>query len=158
MGAEFNDFAVIVSGSVDEDGLWLCGAESFIEIGVIERGIEMEFCGVAIEDGAVGFSDGDDLDVGAIKRVREEAVSVAVNQAGDDDPERRFGVNGRERDGEQKCDCDLCAVTKQSGWHASGSEKPEDDTTRLENGHRAFNLGSGLLGNWTLPLINRKAH
>jgi hypothetical protein len=34
----------------------------------------------------------------------------------------------------------LCAVTKQSGWHASGSEKPEDDSTGLENSHRALIL------------------
>ena len=106
MGAKFNDVAVIVSGSVDEDGLWLCGAQSFVEIGVIERRIEMEFCGIAIEDSAIRFSDGDDLDVGAIEGVREEPVGVAVNQAGDDYAERRFGVSGGERDDEQKCDCD----------------------------------------------------
>ncbi len=66
----------------------------------------MKFCGVAIEDGAIGFSDGDDLDFWAIERMGEEAVGMAVNEAGDDDAEGRLGVSGREHDGEQERDCD----------------------------------------------------
>jgi len=132
---------MIVRGSVDEDGLRFCDAESFVEIGVIQRGIEMKFCGVAIEDRAVWFSDGDDLDFWAIERVGEEAVGVSVNESGDDYAEGRLGVSGREHDGEQKCDCDKCAVAKESGWHASGSEKPEDDSTGLELGHIAVHFG-----------------
>jgi len=68
--------------------------KSFVEIGVIERQVEMEFCGVLIEESAVRFGDGYDLNVGAIPGMGEEAVSVAVDQAGDDYPERWFGVGG----------------------------------------------------------------
>jgi hypothetical protein len=94
MRAKLHDFAVIVGGGVDEDGLRFGGAKSFVEIGVIERQVEMEFCGVLIEESSVGFGDGCDLDVGAISGMGEEAVSVAVDQAGDDDAERRFAVVG----------------------------------------------------------------
>jgi 7-keto-8-aminopelargonate synthetase-like enzyme len=92
--AKFYYFAVIVSAGVDEDGLRFGGAKSFVEIGVIERQVEMEFCGVLIEESAVRFGDGYDLNVGAIPEMGEEAVSVTVDQAGDDYAERRFGVGG----------------------------------------------------------------
>lgn len=85
MRAKFDDFAVIVGGGIAEDGLRMSGAESFVEIGVVERWVEMEFCGVVIEERAVGFGDGDDLDVGAIEGVREETVGVAVDEASDGD-------------------------------------------------------------------------
>jgi phage-related protein len=47
-----------------------------------------------IEESAVRFGDGYDLNVGAIPEMGEEAVSVTVDQAGDDYAERRFGVGG----------------------------------------------------------------
>src|SRR6267154_3602919 len=92
--AKFYYFAVVVGGGVDEDSLRFGGAKSFVEIGVIERQVEMEFCRVLIEESAVGFGDGYDLDVGAISGMGEEAFSMAVDQAGDDDAERRFAVVG----------------------------------------------------------------
>jgi hypothetical protein len=106
MRAKLHDFAVIVGGGVDEDGLRFGGAKSFVEIGVIERQVEMEFCGVLIEESAVGFGDGYDLDVGAISGMGEEAVSVAVDQAGDDYAERRFGVGGGSEGGEDEGECE----------------------------------------------------
>ena len=123
MRAKFHDFAVIVGGGVDEDGLWLGGAESFVEIGVVEGWVEMKFCGVAVEEGTVGFGDGYDLDVGAIEGVGEEAVGVAVDQAGDDYAEGWFVVCGVEGDCEYEGEYDLRGLAKKSGWHADEPRK-----------------------------------
>jgi hypothetical protein len=104
MRAEFDDFAVIVSRGVAEDGLRVSRAEGFVEIGVVEGWVEVEFCGVVIEERAVRFGDGDDLRVGAVEGVGEEAVGVAVDEAGDCDAEGRFAV-GAEDEGEEECEC-----------------------------------------------------
>jgi hypothetical protein len=58
-----------------------------------------------IEERAVGFGDCHDLDVGTIDGVGEEAVSVAVDQAGDGYTEGRFGVGG-EGDREEESECE----------------------------------------------------
>ena len=55
VGAKFDDFAVIVSGSVDEDSLWVSSAKEFVKVRVIERRIKMEFRGVLIEERVVGL-------------------------------------------------------------------------------------------------------
>jgi hypothetical protein len=94
VGAKFDDFAVIVSGSVDEDSLWVSSAKEFVKVRVIERRIKMEFRGVLIEERVVGLGDSDDLDVGAVEGVGEESLRVAVNEPGNGDTERRFGVGG----------------------------------------------------------------
>ena len=125
MGAKFDHFAVIVGGSVGEDGLRLGDAESFVEIKVIERRVEMEFGCVAIEEGAVGFGDGDDLDFRPVEGMGEEAVGVAVHESGDGYAEWMLGVDGEsggiERGGEEKRKSELCGETKESGWHRCGS-------------------------------------
>ena len=88
----------------------------------------MEFGGVAIEQGAVGFGDGDDLDFRAVEGMGEEAVGVAVNQARDDDAERGLGVGARECGDEEESDCDYCGATNEICWHAGGSEDQDDST------------------------------
>ncbi len=93
-GAEFNNFAVILGGGVDEDSLRVRGAKKFIKIGVIERRVEVKLRSVLIEESAVGFGDGDDFDVGAVERVGEKSLGVAVNEAGNGDAEGRLGVGG----------------------------------------------------------------
>ena len=99
--AEFDDPAVIEGRSVNEDGLRPHGAENFVEIGVVERWLEMELRGVLIEKGAVSFGDGNDLDIRAVEGVGEESLGVAVYEAGHGDPERRPGfgsVQGASKD------------------------------------------------------------
>jgi len=98
-GAEFNHFAVIESGCVGEERLRASGAEKFVEIGVVQGRVEMELRGVSIEERAIRFGDGDDLNVGAMQGGGKEAVGVAVNKARDGDAERRFGFGGGKRRG-----------------------------------------------------------
>lgn len=93
-GAEFNNFAVIVGGGVDEDRLRVRGAKKFVKIGVVESRIEMKLRCVLIEKSALGFGDGNDLDVGAVERVGEKSLGMAVNESGNGDAERRLGVGG----------------------------------------------------------------
>ena len=70
----------------------------------------MEFGCVAIEEGAVGLGDGDDLDFRAIEGMGEEAVGVAVHESGDGYAEWRLGVERRRRHGgEEKRDRDCAA-------------------------------------------------
>ena len=49
---------------------------------------------VLIEKSALGFGDGNDLDVGAVERVGEKSLGMAVNESGNGDAERRLGVGG----------------------------------------------------------------
>ncbi len=92
-GADFDGADVIVRVGIDEDGLRLGGGEEFVEIGVVELGIEIKFCGVAIEDRFVGLGDADEFDIVAIFDVIEEAVGVAVGEAGHGDAESGGGVD-----------------------------------------------------------------
>ncbi len=82
-----------------------------------------------IEERAVWFGDGDDLNVRAVEGVGEEAVGVAVNESGDGDAERWLGVGEKGR-GEQKRECELCGEAEETQWHMSGSGRRRDDNTR----------------------------
>ena len=92
-GADFDGMHVVVRIGVDEDGLRLRRSEKLVEIGVVELWIEMKFCGVAIEDRFVGLGDADEFDVMAILDVIEEAVSVAVSEAGHGDVQSDSGLS-----------------------------------------------------------------
>lgn len=60
---------------------------------MIEVGGETVFFGVSIEEGAVGFGDAEDGDVGALYGGGEKAFGVAVDQA-DYDYAERGGLDG----------------------------------------------------------------
>jgi hypothetical protein len=90
---DFDRADVVVRVGVDENGLRLCDGEEFVEIGVIKLGIEIKFCGVAIEDGFVGLGDADEFNVVAVFDVREEAVGVPVGEAGHGDAKARGGLS-----------------------------------------------------------------
>ena len=161
MGAKFDHSAVIVGGSVGENGLRLGDAENSFEVGMVEIGIEMEFGGVATEESAVGFGDGDDLDFRAVEGMGEEAVGVAVNQARDDDAERGLGVGGRRWGDEEQSDCDWCGEAKQICWHAGISEN-QDDSTGSEKCGQSLGLAAAKKsrhdksGSWAAALQSHK--
>jgi len=90
---------------------------------MVEGWVEMEFCGVVIEESTVRFGDGYDLDFWTIEGMGEEAVGVTVDQTGDDYAERWFGVCGVQGDCGYEGKYDLCGLAKKSGWHADELRK-----------------------------------
>ncbi len=91
LGADFDGAAVAAPVGVAEDGLRVGAGEEFGELGVVELGAEIKFCGLAVEDFAVGFGDAEEFDVVAVFDAGEEAVGMAVGQAGHYDFERGGG-------------------------------------------------------------------
>jgi len=127
--AEFSNFSVIVGGGVNEDRLRVRGAKKFVKIGVVEGRIQVKLRCVSIEKSAVGFGDGNDLDVGAVERVGEKSLGMAVNEAGNGDAERRLGVGGGNCLSRNQRQTDNQGYGKQQTRHRSSGKNRKDDIT-----------------------------
>ena len=93
-GADFDGAAMVISVGVDEDSLRMRSVEHFVEVGVIETGVEMKIRSVTVEEFAVRFGDANDFNVVAIFDALEESVGVSVGHAGDGDAQRGCGRIG----------------------------------------------------------------
>lgn len=98
----FDDFAMVLDGGVDEDGVGVLGVEHAVGIGVEQLGIEVVFGGVAPGEGGIGLDDGDELGAGVIGESAKEALHMAVDEADDGDADGGSGGDGgSEGDGEE---------------------------------------------------------
>ena len=89
IGAGFDDVAVVECVGVDEDGLRLGLVEHVLYVGEEKVWRETVFLRGEFGEFYVGFSDADDLDVGAALVGPEKAADVAVNEPGDGDAKWR---------------------------------------------------------------------
>jgi len=85
--AGFDDAAMVKGVRVDEDSLWLGFVEHVLEVREEKVWREAEFLGDEFRELFVSFGDADDLDVGAMEILLEEAADVAVDESGNADAE-----------------------------------------------------------------------
>ena len=95
-GADLNDSTVIIGIGVDEHGLRVRFQQHLFQVGEENSVVEAVAGRGRREQARVGFGDADDFNLGAVQRLAEESVDVAVNQANDADAQRRMRGRGRE--------------------------------------------------------------
>ena len=100
--AGFDDSAMIVRRRVDERGLRAGLLQHVVEAGVVDVGIETEQFRVSREKRLAGIGDTDDVDVSAVKILLEKSVDVAVNEADNNDAERRGSYFSRRHSQEEE--------------------------------------------------------
>ena len=116
LGADFDNLAMVESIGICQDGLRLGGGKHFIEIGVIERGIELELFRILIEQFAVRLADSHDVDVRTVRNILEESFGMPVDQSGNGHTERLI-VRRKGGRPEQKHPCDQQYKTTQRQFH-----------------------------------------